>query len=136
MPGCCWGTRVSLVAGFVSVAIAVLADGVLGTVAGSAGGRIDAVDDTADGRRALYLRARLMRGQVLAVSAGEYVDAARALGAPGSRIAWRHVLPNAVTPIVVQGLAQRGLRQRARRRHRRQHLTSASLPASWARWRA
>src|SRR6266542_3934605 len=42
--------------------------------------------------------ARLMRGQVLAIKAREYVDAARALGAP----AWRHVLPNAATPIVVQ----------------------------------
>ena len=46
--------------------------------------------------------ARLMRGQVLAIRAREYVDAARALGAPGWRIAWRHVLPNAATPIVVQ----------------------------------
>ena len=46
--------------------------------------------------------ARLMRGQVLAVRAREYVDAARALGAPGWRIACRHVLPNAATPIVVQ----------------------------------
>ncbi len=46
--------------------------------------------------------ARLMRGQVLTIKAREYVDAARALGAPGWRIAWRHVLPNATAPIVVQ----------------------------------
>src|SRR5947207_2793790 len=46
--------------------------------------------------------ARLMRGQVLAITAREYVDAARALGAPGWRIAWHHVLPNAAPPIVVQ----------------------------------
>src|SRR5436190_397571 len=45
---------------------------------------------------------RVMRGQVLAITAREYVDAARALGAPGWRIAWHHVLPNAAPPIVVQ----------------------------------
>jgi peptide/nickel transport system permease protein len=46
--------------------------------------------------------ARLMRGQVLTIRAREYVEAARVLGAPAWRIAWRHVLPNAATPIVVQ----------------------------------
>src|SRR5439155_268073 len=46
--------------------------------------------------------ARLMRGQVLAITARDYVDAARALGAPGWRIAWRHVLPSATAPMVVQ----------------------------------
>jgi peptide/nickel transport system permease protein len=46
--------------------------------------------------------ARLMRGQVLSITAREYVDAARALGAPGWRIAWYHVLPNATAPIVIQ----------------------------------
>jgi len=37
-----WGTRVSLVAGFGSVAIAVLSGGLLGLLAGYAGGRVDA----------------------------------------------------------------------------------------------
>src|SRR5438552_1240571 len=46
--------------------------------------------------------ARLMRGQVLTITAREYVEAARALGAPGWRIAWHHVLPNAIAPIVIQ----------------------------------
>ena len=46
--------------------------------------------------------ARLMRGQVLTIRGREYIEAARALGAPGGSIAWRHVLPNAATPIVVQ----------------------------------
>ena len=46
--------------------------------------------------------ARLMRAQVLTIRAREYVEAARALGAPGWRIAARHVLPNAMAPIVVQ----------------------------------
>src|SRR6266545_2815524 len=46
--------------------------------------------------------ARLMRGQVLSVTARDYVDAARALGAPAWRVAWRHVVPNAMNPIIVQ----------------------------------
>jgi len=127
-----WGTRVSLVAGFGSVVIAVLAGGLLGLLAGYAGGRIDGLAmrmmDAVLSFPPLVLAlalgavlgagltgvvialgvvytptfARLMRGQVLAITAREYVDAARALGAPGWRIAWTHVLPNATAPIVVQ----------------------------------
>ena len=127
-----WGTRVSLVAGFVSVAVAMAAGGVLGLFAGYAGGRadglvmrcMDAVLSFPPLVLALALGAvlgagltgvvialgvvytptfaRLMRGQVLSIMAREYVDAARALGAPGWRIAWSHVLPNATAPIVVQ----------------------------------
>jgi len=127
-----WGTRVSLVAGFVSVAIAALAGGLLGVLAGYWGGRVDGLVmrlmDAVLSFPPLVLAlalgavlgagltgvlialgvvytptfARLMRGQVLAVKARDYVDAARALGAPGWRIAWHHVLPNAATPIVVQ----------------------------------
>jgi peptide/nickel transport system permease protein len=127
-----WGTRVSLLAGFVSVAIAALAGSLLGVVAGYAGGRVDGLVmrlmDAVLSFPPLVLAlalgavlgagltgvlialgvvytptfARLMRGQVLAVMARDYVDAARALGAPGWRIAWHHVLPNAATPIVVQ----------------------------------
>jgi peptide/nickel transport system permease protein len=46
--------------------------------------------------------ARLVRAQVLAVRDREYVDAARALGAGGLRIFFRHILPNIVQPILVQ----------------------------------
>src|SRR5262249_57437777 len=46
--------------------------------------------------------ARLMRGQVLTIAARDYVDAARALGASGWRVAARHVVPNAINPIIVQ----------------------------------
>ena len=127
-----WGTRVSLLAGFVSVAIALLAGGGLGLVAGYAGGRVDglvmrlmdavlsfpplvlalalgAVLGAGLGGVLIALGvvytptfARLMRGQVLSITARDYVDAARALGAPGWRIAARHVLPNATAPMVVQ----------------------------------
>ncbi len=46
--------------------------------------------------------ARLVRAQVMAVRDREYVDAARALGASGMRIFFRHILPNVVQPILVQ----------------------------------
>jgi peptide/nickel transport system permease protein len=46
--------------------------------------------------------ARLVRAQVLSVRDREYVDAARALGASGLRIFFRHILPNILQPILVQ----------------------------------
>ena len=45
--------------------------------------------------------ARLVRGQVIAIRNFEYVEAARALGVRPLRIAMRHVLPNAIGPVVV-----------------------------------
>jgi peptide/nickel transport system permease protein len=45
--------------------------------------------------------ARLVRAEVLGVRAREYVAAARALGAPGARLLWRHVVPNALGPAIV-----------------------------------
>ena len=46
--------------------------------------------------------ARLLRGEVLSVREREYVTAARALGVPDRTIIRRHVIPNAVAPVVVQ----------------------------------
>ncbi|MFN9066733.1 MAG: ABC transporter permease subunit, partial [Bdellovibrionales bacterium] len=43
---------------------------------------------------------RYMRGQFLQIRKREYVEAARALGASHSRIILKHILPNALTPIV------------------------------------
>jgi len=127
-----WGTRVSLVAGLVAVAIAVVAGSLLGVVAGYCGGRVDGLVmrlmDAVLSFPPLVLAlalgavlgagltgvlvalgvvytptfARLMRGQVLTINARDYVEAARALGAPGWRVAWRHVVPNAANPIIVQ----------------------------------
>ena len=127
-----WCARVSLVAGLVSVVLAVSAGSVLGVVAGYCGGRVDGlvmrVMDAVLSFPPLVLAlalgavlgagltgvllalgvvytptfARLMRGQVLTITARDYVDAARALGASGWRIAARHVVPNAINPIIVQ----------------------------------
>lgn len=45
--------------------------------------------------------ARQTRAQVLALKAQEFVEAARALGAGAGRLLGRHILPNALTPIVI-----------------------------------
>ena len=127
-----YGTRVSLIAGLASVALAVVAGSLLGLAAGFAGGRFDSIVmrlmDAILSFPALVLAlalgavmgaglsgvvialsvvytptfARLMRGQVLTVREREFVHAARVLGSPGWRIVRQHVLPNVATPIVVQ----------------------------------
>ena len=127
-----WGTRISLVAGFASVAIAAVAGSLIGLFAGYQGGRLDGLAmrlmDAVLSFPPLVLAlalgavlgadltavlialgvvytptfARLMRGQVLTIRGREYIEAARALGASGWSTAWRHVVPNAATPIVVQ----------------------------------
>ncbi len=45
--------------------------------------------------------ARLMRGQIISLKDREYVEAARALGARPGRILWKHLIPNALGPILV-----------------------------------
>jgi oligopeptide transport system permease protein len=45
--------------------------------------------------------ARIVRGQVMAIKKMEYVESARALGFDSPRILFRHVLPNAVGPIII-----------------------------------
>ncbi len=46
--------------------------------------------------------ARLTRAQLLTLRERDYVQAARALGAPSSRILFRHLLPNAAGPLLIQ----------------------------------
>jgi peptide/nickel transport system permease protein len=46
--------------------------------------------------------ARLVRARALVVRQELYVDAARCMGASSARILWRHVLPNAIQPVIVQ----------------------------------
>ena len=45
--------------------------------------------------------ARLVRGQVLQVRENQYIEAARGIGVPTSRILMRHVLPNVMGPVIV-----------------------------------
>lgn len=45
--------------------------------------------------------ARIVRGQILSLKEQEYITAAKALGASGSRILLRHLIPNCIGPIIV-----------------------------------
>ena len=127
-----WGARASLLAGVVAVGISLAIGVPLGVVAGYVGGWIDMlisrVTDAmlacpflvlaialaaflgpsltnamiAIGIAATPIFVRLARAQVLAVKVEDYIEAARAVGNSGLRIALRHVFPNIVAPIIVQ----------------------------------
>ena len=127
-----WGGRASLAAGVISVSIAVGVGVPLGMLAGYVGGVLDAAISRltdamlaipflilaialaaflgpslgnamiAIGVTATPIFVRLARGQVLAVRAEEYVEAARAVGNPPARILLRHILPNILPPVIVQ----------------------------------
>ena len=47
--------------------------------------------------------ARIARSTVLSIKQQEYINAAHAVGAPSTRILFRHILPNSLSPILVQG---------------------------------
>ncbi|MEG0472749.1 MAG: ABC transporter permease [Solibacillus sp.] len=46
---------------------------------------------------------RLIRSRVLSIKEEEYIHAAKAIGMKNSRILLRHILPNSMTPVIVQG---------------------------------
>lgn len=46
---------------------------------------------------------RLVRSKVLSVKQEEYILAAKAIGMKNTRILWKHILPNSMTPVIVQG---------------------------------
>jgi len=126
------GARVSLLVGFVSVAVATALGVLVGGVAGYAGGLVDdglmriaelcqviprfflvLVAVAVLGSRLWLIvlllgltlwpsTARLLRGQVLALRDREYVVAARAVGVRGPALLARHILPAALPPVVTQ----------------------------------
>jgi peptide/nickel transport system permease protein len=128
-----YGARVSLYVAVTSIAVAMAVGGTLGLVAGYAGGvwdnAINRVMDVFFSIPALLLAvgvaamrgpgvnsavvaiaivytplfARVMRGPVLAEREKEYIEAVRALGAPRLVVALKHLLPNVLSPFVVQG---------------------------------
>jgi peptide/nickel transport system permease protein len=127
-----WGSRASLLAGLVSVSLALIAGVPIGLVSGYAGGIIDGVlmrlidamlaipflvlaialaaflgpsltnAMIAIGISQTPIFARLTRGQVMSVKHEDYIEAARALGNPHRRILLRHIFPNIVPPLMVQ----------------------------------
>ncbi|WNC94703.1 ABC transporter permease [Paraburkholderia sp. FT54] len=127
-----WGARASLLAGVVSVCIAVVIGVPLGLLAGYFGKLVDGVISriadallsipflilaialaaflgpsltnamTAIGISAMPRFVRLTRGQAITVKAEEYVEGARAIGLGHARIIVRYILPNVLPPIIVQ----------------------------------
>jgi peptide/nickel transport system permease protein len=127
-----YGARASLLAGVISVSIALSVGVPLGLIAGYRGGFLDAlisrITDAmlacpflilaialaaflgpslgnamiAIGVTATPIFIRLTRGQVMSVKVEDYVEAARAMGNPPWRIALFHILPNIMPALLVQ----------------------------------
>ncbi len=128
-----FGARYSLLIGIVSVAVGLSAGLVLGAIAGYIGGWVDSVimrlTDImlsipglllaigivaalgqgiiqimiAVGVTQIPIFARLLRGSILATREADYVLAARSVGVPRRTILASHILPNAISPVIVQG---------------------------------
>ncbi len=126
-----YGARISLTIGFVAVGISVTIGTLIGAVAGFFGGFVDTVimrfvDVVISFPRLVLLitiiaifepsifliiavlgltlwphTARIVRGEVLSLREREFVEAAHALGYPKRRIIMRHLIPNALAPVIV-----------------------------------
>lgn len=126
-----YGSRISLAVGFVATAVALVIGVLWGTIAGFLGGRIDAIMmrfvdilyalpfvifiillTVVFGRSLILLflaigavewltMARIIRSQVLYIKQQEYIEAATAMGLSKWQIISRHLIPNAMGPIIV-----------------------------------
>ena len=126
------GARISLLVGVVAVCIALATGGTLGAIAGYFGGVVDNVIMRimdiflsipilllaimivaalgssivnlmiAIGLASMPTFARVVRASVLSVKDQEFVEAARAIGSKNSHIIFRHIMPNCLSPIIVQ----------------------------------
>ncbi len=126
-----WGSRISLKVGFVAVGIAILIGVIVGSAAGYYGGWIDSIlmrfVDIMLCFPAFFLIlaviailqpsiynimavigltswmgvARLVRAEFLRIREMDFVKAARSIGASDFRIIFRHILPNALSPVLV-----------------------------------
>lgn len=131
-----WGSRISLSVGIYVLAASLLAGGAIGAAAGFYGGRVDnflmrimdvflAVPSTilavavvgALGPGIVNILiamsvsktpqfARVVRSSVISISGHEFVEAARACGVRTGRLILRHVMPNAIGPVIVQATLQ------------------------------
>jgi len=127
------GARISLWVGFFSVILSVIVGSLLGIIAGYYGKWIDTIISRIFDimlafpsmllaiavvsvlgpslQNALIAIAiinvpnfgRLIRSKVLSVKEEEYIVAAKAIGMRDARILFSHILPNSITPIIVQG---------------------------------
>lgn len=126
-----FGAQISLYVGVVSVVMGLAIGSVIGALAGAFGGRVDAVlmrvVDVLLAIPGILLAigivawldrglpqimlavavtnvpifARFLRGSLLALREAEFVTAARSIGASPIRLLLRHMLPNALTPLIV-----------------------------------
>jgi peptide/nickel transport system permease protein len=126
-----WGSRVSLKVGFVAVGIAIMIGILVGSAAGFYGGKVDAllmrVVDIMLAFPTFFLSlaviailepniytimavigvtgwmdvARLVRAEFLSLKERDFVDAGRAIGISNARLIFRHILPNALSPVFV-----------------------------------
>ena len=132
------GSRLSLSLSIISMLIAVAVGSMIGAISGYFGGRVDDVlmrlmdmllaippmlmsisivaalgRSMANLMLALALAympvfARVIRSSILSVKDQEFVEAARACGTSDARIILRHIIPNAVGPIIVQATLAMG----------------------------
>jgi peptide/nickel transport system permease protein len=128
-----YGARFSLLIGVVSVAVGLSIGLLIGAVAGYLGGWFDSIlmrlmdimlsipglllaigivaalgpgltqIMIAVGATQIPVFARLLRGSILATREADYVLAARAVGVKGRSILVSHILPNSLSPVIVQG---------------------------------
>lgn len=133
-----YGARISLFIGFVSVAGAMFIGGAIGAVSGFYGGKTDivvmrfmdmlmaipatlfaicVVSALGTGVTNLLLAimvsmipqfAMIVRSSVLTIKDSEFIEAARCGGTSTSRIIMRHIIPNAMGPIIVQATLAMG----------------------------
>jgi len=133
-----WGSRISLVVGILSVFFAALCGVPLGVIAGYFKGKVDLIlsrlIDVMLSFPGIILAivimavlgqslnnvilavsismiprfARIARGQTLAVREKEFIQAAVSLGASHLTIIWNHILPNILTPLIVQSTLSLG----------------------------
>ena len=126
-----YGSRISLMVGFLATMVALVIGVLWGTVAGFAGGRVDAIMMrivdvlygipfiiliillmVIFGRNLVLLfmaigavewltMSRIVRSQVMSLSQQEFVLAAEAMGVSQKDIIFRHLIPNAIGPVIV-----------------------------------
>ena len=127
------GTRISLLVGVVAVMIAALLGGTMGAIAGYYGGKTDniimrivdvmlAIPSIllaiaivsafgggivnvmiAVGISSIPTYARIVRASVISIKEQEFIESSRAVGSRDARIILKHIIPNSMAPLIVQG---------------------------------
>lgn len=127
-----YGTRISLLIGFIAVAIAVVVGVLLGAISGFYGDKVDNIIMrlmdiilsipqillaiaivaalgnglfnlmVAVGISSIPQYARIIRASVLSIKDQEFIEAAKAAGSSDIRIIFKHIIPNCLAPIIVQ----------------------------------